>query len=257
MLGSQNGWLLQGFRLMRNWIIGAAALLAVAVPGVAAAQATGYVGALYTDVDADPGGDAEGYGVEGAVAFAGSGSIVFEIDGSITDSDDTDEGYGLVGHVYGRNDNHLFGGFVGIAGSDDTETWTAGVEASKFFTNWTLAGALFYLSNDDADTDGVAINGQARVFVHDNFRLQGNLGFASLESFGADFDTWTYGVGGEYQFSAVPISIGAGWTHAEVDDVDAEADALTLNVRYNWGGTLRDRDRNGASQGDITGFFLF
>ena len=243
---------------MRNWIIGAAALLAVAVPGVAAAQATGYVGVTASNVDTDPGSDADIYGVEGAVAFAGSGSIVFEIDGSITDSDDTDEGYGLVGHVYGRNDNHLFGGFVGISGSNDTDTWTVGVEASKFFANWTLAGALFYLNNDDADADGIGVNGQARMFVHDNFRLQGNLGFASVDVGATDVDVWTYGVGGEYQFAAVPVSVGLGWTHVELDDLNAEADALTLNLRYNWGGTLRDRDRNGASQGDITGIgFLF
>ena len=66
---------------MRNWIIGAAALVAVAAPGVAAAQ-TGYVGVVYGN--ADPGGaaDEDFYGVEGAVAFAGSGSIVFEVDAS-------------------------------------------------------------------------------------------------------------------------------------------------------------------------------
>jgi len=242
---------------MRNWIIGAAAILAVAVPGVAAAQ-TGYVGAAYGNVEVDGADDADFYGVEGAVAFAGSGSIVFEVDAAITDSDDTDEGYGITGHVYSRNDSHLFGGFVGIAGSDDSDTWTAGLEASKFYTNWTLAGAVTYASNDDADADGYGINAQARYFVHDNFRVQGNLGWASVDAGAGDDDVFLYGVGAEYQFAAVPISIGAAWAHAEGDDSGAEADSLGLTLRYNWGGTLRDRDRNGASQADIsgTGFFL-
>src|SRR5690606_25091485 len=111
---------------MRNWIIGAAAVLALAVPGVAAAQ-TGYVGAVISNTEFDAGDDFDAYGVEGAVAFAGSGSIVFEVDAALSDSDDTDTGYGLVGHVYSRNDSHLFGGFVGVAGSDDTETWTVGL----------------------------------------------------------------------------------------------------------------------------------
>jgi hypothetical protein len=237
---------------MRNWIIGAAAIVAVAVPGVAAAQ-SGYVGVDYATVDVDGADEADVYGVEGAVAFAGSGSITFEIDAAITDSDDTDEGYGLTGHIYSRNDSHLFGGFVGIAGSDDSDTWTAGLEASKFYTNWTLAGALFYANNDDADTDGYGVNAQARYFVHDNFRLQGNLGWASIDFGGFDDDAFSYGLGGEYQFASVPVSIGAGWNHVETDDSDIEADSVGVTLRYNWGGTLRDRDRNGASQADIAG----
>ncbi|HYD88772.1 MAG TPA: DUF481 domain-containing protein [Vitreimonas sp.] len=243
---------------MRNWIIGAAAILAVAVPGVAAAQ-TGYVGAAIGNAETDPGDDADFYGVEGAVAFAGSGSIVFEIDASVTDSDDLDTGYGITGHVYGRSDQGLFGGFVGIGGTDDSETWTAGLEASKFYTNWTLAGALFYANNDDFDADGYGVNVQGRFFVHDNFRLQGNLGWAQADFAGGDTDAFIYGVGAEYQFTAAPISIGASWNHAELDDFDAEADSLVGVIRYNFGGTtLRDRDRNGASQADITGAgFLF
>lgn len=240
---------------MRNWIIGAAALLAAAVPGAAAA-ASGYVGAVYSEVEVDGADDAEAYGVEGAVAFSGSGSIVFEVDAAILDSDDTDEAYGLTGHVYSRNESHLFGGFVGIATSDDSDTWTAGLEASKFFTNWTLAGALFYASNDDEEADGYGVNAQARFFVHDNFRLQGNLGWAQVDAGGDDSDAFLYGVGGEYQFSAIPISVGANYNR--VDGDDAEADVLSATLRYNWGGTLRDRDRNGASQADIAGTgFLF
>lgn len=241
---------------MRNWIIGAAAILAVAAPGVAAAQ-TGYVGAVYGNAETDPGDDADFYGIEGAVAFAGSGSIVFEVDASLTDSDDTDTGYGITGHVYSRNDQGLFGGFIGIGGSDDSETWTAGLEASKFYTNWTLAGALYYANNDDADADGYGINAQARYFVHDNFRVQGNLGWASIDAGAGDDDAFVYGIGAEYQFASTPISIGAAWNHAEFSDSNFESDALTLGVRYNWGGTLRDRDRNGASQADITGAGLF
>lgn len=242
---------------MRNWIIGAAALLAVAAPGVAAAQ-TGYVGATYGNIDVDGAGDADFYGVEGAVAFAGSGSIVFEVDASITDSDDLEEAYGLTGHLYSRNDSYLFGGFVGIGSSDDSETWTAGLEASKFFTDWTLAGALYFASNDDADTDVYGINAQGRFFIHDNFRLQGNFGWANVDVGGVgEDDGFTYGVGAEYQFAAAPISIGASYNI--IDSDSAEADVIAAVLRYNFGGTtLRDRDRNGASQADITGVgFLF
>jgi hypothetical protein len=237
---------------MRNWIIGAAAVLAVAAPSVASAQ-TGYVGAIYSTTDIDGVDDElDAYGVEGAVAFAGSGSIVFELDAAVTDSDDADTGYGVIGHVYGRNDDHLFGGFVGIAGSDDSETWTAGLEAAKYFANWTLAGALAYASNDDSDTDGYGVNVEGRVFIHDNFRLNGNIGWANVDSgVGDEDDVMIYGVGGEYQFAALPISVGLGWQTADADA--GNVDTLSLGVRYNWGGTLRDRDRNGASQASVVG----
>lgn len=238
---------------MRNWIIGAAAVLALAVPGVAAAQA-GYVGAAISNTEFDAGDDFDSYGVEGAVAFAGSGSIVFEVDAALSDSDDTDMGYGLVGHVYSRNDSHLIGGFVGVAGSDDSETWTVGVEAAKYYTDWTLAGAVAYGNNDDFGSDGWGANAEARYFINDNFRLNGNIGFATIDydSFGED-DAFSYGLGGEYQFAALPVSVAAGWSHVEFDEVDTEADTLSLAVRYNWGGTLRDRDRNGASQAGVLG----
>ncbi len=237
---------------MRNWIIGAAAMLAVAVPGVATAQ-TGYVGASYGNIDVSGAGDADFYGVEGAVAFAGSGSIVFELNAGLVDSDDFDQAYGLTGHVYSRSDAGLFGAFVGITDSDVVdETWTVGLEASKFYTNWTLAGALFYSDNDGGEAWGV--NVQPRVFIHDNFRLQANLGWADYDGGG---DATRFGLGGEYQFASAPISIGAGWS--TIDSNGPDVDTLSIGLRYNFGGTtLRDRDRSGASQADITGTgFLF
>jgi hypothetical protein len=236
---------------MRNWIIGAAALLAVAAPSVAAAQ-TGYVGVNYGNVDAGGASDEDFYGVEGAVAFAGSGSIVFEVDAAVVDSDDTDSAYGLTGHIYSRNDSHLFGGFVGVADSDDSTTWVGGLEAAKYYTNWTLAGAIFYGNNDDADVDGFGANVEGRVFLSDNFRLNGNIGWASVDSGAGDDDAMLYGVGGEFQFATSPVSIGAGWSTADFDGGDV--DTWTIGARWNFGGqTLMDRDRNGPSQASVVG----
>ena len=236
---------------MRNWIIGAAAILAVAVPSVAAAQ-TGYVGVQYGNSDAGAGADQDFYGLEGAVAFQGSGSIVFEVDAAVIDGDDTDTAYGLTGHVYSRNDSHLFGGFIGVADSDNAgSTWYGGVEANKYFTNWTLAGAVFYGNNDDANADGFGANVEARAFINDNFRVNGNVGYASIDAgAGNDDDVMIYGVGGEYQLASYPISFTAGYQTADFDGGDV--DTWTIGVRYNWGGTLRDRDRSGASQASLT-----
>lgn len=237
---------------MRNWIIGAAALLAFAVPGVAAAQ-TGYAGVVYGNVDVDD-FDADVYGVEGAVAFAGSDSITFEVDASILDGDDSDTASSLAGHIFSRNERHLFGGFVAVTDSNESTTWSAGLEAAKYFADWTFAGALFYASNDDANADGYGANLEARVFATENFRLQGNVGWASVDFDTTDDTALTYGVGGEFQFDGMPVSIAAGYSHTELDDVNADVDAWSVALRYNWGGTLKNRDRNGASQANSSGF---
>jgi hypothetical protein len=236
---------------MRNWIIGAAALLAVAAPSIASAQ-TGYVGVFAGNVDAGGPIDEDFYGIEGAVGGPASGSLNWEIDAAATDSDDADGAIGVTGHLYSRNDSHLFGGFVGVSDSDDSTTWIAGLEANKYFTNWTLAGAVFYGNNDDFDVDGWGLNVEARAFIHDNFRLNGNIGYASVDAGGGgDDDAMIYGVGGEYQLASWPVSFVAGYNTIDFDGGDV--DTWTLGVRYNWGGTLRDRDRSGASQATVTG----
>ncbi|WP_395646063.1 hypothetical protein [Terricaulis sp.] len=232
---------------MRNLIIGAAALLAVAAPGIASAQ-TGYVGVTWASVDADGADTDDVIGVEGAVAFQGSGSINFEVDAAVADSDDSDTVWGLTGHVYSRNDSYLFGGFVGVADGSDSTTWTAGLEAAKYYARWTLAGSLAYANNDDADVDAWGAAVEARVFPTDNFRLSGTIGWASIDSGLGDDDLLELGVGGEYQFEAFPVSIALAYAHDELDEADIDSDTVSVALRYNWGGTLFDRDRRGASQ---------
>ena len=52
---------------MRNWVIAAAAFVAVAaLPSVAAAQATGYVGLDYSNTDVSHADSTDGWGASGA-----------------------------------------------------------------------------------------------------------------------------------------------------------------------------------------------
>ncbi|MGD9980381.1 MAG: hypothetical protein AB7H66_06480 [Hyphomonadaceae bacterium] len=242
---------------MRNWIIGAAALLAVAAPSVAMADATGYVGVNYGNVDAGGAADEDFYGIDTAIGFHGSGSLRFEIDAAVTDGDDTDSAFGVTGHILTDVDHVSWGGFLGVADSDSSDTtWFGGLEANKYFTNWTLAGAIFYGNNDEFDVDGYGVNVEARAFVHDNFRLEGNIGYANIDAGAVDDDVTIYGVGGEYLFASWPISLGARYGTADSDFGDV--DTWSVFARYNWGGgTLRDRDRR-AGQANLTSLgFIF
>lgn len=236
---------------MRSLMIAAAALVAVAAPGVAAAQ-TGYVGAVYANTDIDGIGDGDVYGIEGAVAFQGSGSIGFQFDAALLDSDNADATAALAAHIFSRNDRYLFGGFAALATNDDSTTYEVGVEANKYLNRVTIAGALSYANNDDFDVDGYGVNVQARFFPQDNLRLQASLGWANVDAGFADEDGFTYGVAAEWQPHAIalPISFGAGYQRTDFGPL--EADTLSVSVRYNWGGTLYDRDRNGASQAGLS-----
>lgn len=231
--------------MKKTTILGAAA---VALMAAAPAHAEGgYVGGVYGNVDVGSLGDADFYGVEGA--FAGAN---FEIDGAFLDGDQSDSSVSVAGHLFNRTDTHLFGGFVSLSDASDSTTWTAGLEGNLYFDNVTLAGAVAYGSNDDLDADGYGINTEARFFLSENFRLQGALGWTAVDlGGGLDEDLMTYGVGGEYQFAGAPISLSLNWDTVDGDTVDA--DTLSVGVRYNWGGSLLDRDRHGASQASLVG----
>ncbi|MFT3727952.1 MAG: outer membrane beta-barrel protein [Terricaulis sp.] len=241
---------------MRNWVMAAAALAAVvALPSVAAAQATGYVGLDYANTDTNLSDSNDAWGASGSVAFAGSSSISFEVDAAILDGDNSDTSEALTGHVFTRNDSYLFGGFVGYQHSDAADAWSAGLEANKYWDSFTLAGAVVYANSDDVDTSAWGVNAEGRYFINDNFRVDGDLGWANVDLPGAgnDDNVWSAGVGAEYQFSEAPVSIGAHYSHFEFNDANVDGNVWAVSLRYNFGGSLKDRDRSGASQSSITG----
>lgn len=239
---------------MRKFIIGAAALLAVtAAPGIASA-ATGYVGAVYANTDVDhSSGSNDAWGAQGAVAFGGSSDIGFEVDAALVDSDAADTVSRLAGHVFKRNDSHLLGAFVAADHADGATVWSGGVEGNLYFQNWTLAAAVGYADANDADASAWAANVAARFFASDNLRLDAHVAYANIDyDFGGDDTATVLGVGAEYQFSAAPISVAASYDHDDFDNSNS-ANVWSLAVRYNFGGTLRERDRSGASQADLIG----
>lgn len=242
---------------MRSLIIGAAAFLAVAAPGIAMAQ-TGYADASYASSSVDTGAgddDADGWAVGGAVAFDAY-ALGVQLDASVgsTDADgggESDE-WNVGGHLFTRNADYLVGGFVNFGNVDadaggDSDYWTVGAEGQYYLDRTTLNASVSYTEAEDADLEVTAVDLGATYFFTDNFSVDGGVGFANLEGGGDDADSISAGVGAEYQFAALPISVFGGYAHSEVDDLDLDSDTLSVGVRYNWGGTLFDRNRSGAS----------
>lgn len=243
---------------MKKYLLGAAAALAVAAPGVASAQQTGYVDLGYSSTEIDVLGlsaDGDAWTVGGATSWGGNGSFGGQFDGvfSSTDGDGGDATSLNAGvHLFTRSTNSLIGGFVNYGSTDadaggDFDYWTIGLEGQWYMDRTTFDGALSYSEADDVDAEVTALDLGVTQFLTDNFSLNAGIGFGSLEVTGGDADLNTYGVGAEYQFAAMPISVFGGWTHGEIDDVDVETDTLNVGVRYNWGGSLLERNRSGAS----------
>ena len=59
-------------------------------------------------------------------------------------------------------------------------------------------------------------------------------GVGSLDSGTSEVDTTSYGVNAEWQLSSMPVSLLAGYTHWELDDVPVESEAFTIGARALW-----------------------
>jgi hypothetical protein len=250
---------------MTKYLLGAATALTLISPGVAAAQ-SGYVDFAYSTGDVEVGGfeaDADGWTLGGAAAWDGGGGLGFQVDALVGNSDvdgggDSDA-FNLGGHLFSRDSGHLIGGFINIGeidfgGGAELDYWSFGLEGQLYLSKTTLDGALSYSDADDSNAELTAVDVGITHFVNDNFSLGGDLGFGSIEGGGPDSDVSTLGLGAEYQFASAPISVFGGYRHSEIDDINVEADTFTVGVRYNFGGSLFDRNRSGASLRRATGF---
>jgi hypothetical protein len=244
---------------MRNLILSAAAaLLVCALPGVAAAQ-SGYIDLSYGNNSVDLGGGDADYDVGaigGAVSLdAGSLGVQLGARYANASADGGGDVDGLSGdaHLFTRGQQWQFGAGIGLTSYDggagaDYEDATIAGEALYFMDRATIAGAVSYSTADDLDVDTTAIDGEVRFFPSDNTRLSANVGFGNFDAGGgADDNFVSLGVGGEYQFDAYPVSLFAGYQRTSFDEADVESDSLNVGVRWNFGGSLFDRDRSGAN----------
>lgn len=240
---------------MRNMTVFAGAAVAALMTAGAAHAQSGHVGLSYQSNDTGGGSDVESLALSGAVLL---GSNV-QINGRYADVEDgLVDVWSLDAFLFSRGDSSAFGGFVGYNTVDvgaSLEEWSFGGFGEIYTgnTNWT---AQLGYSDTEGDVRVIHLDGQARHFLTSNFSLQGNLGYGDVEFDGSgSVDYWSGGIGGEFQFTGVPISIHAGWQHYDLDG--GEFDTLGIGARWNFGGaTLLDRSRSGASYQRVTPTFI-
>ena len=236
-----------------------AALLAGAALGVAspALAATGYVGTAYEwrEVETPAGNsDSDGIAINGSVAFDVTESLGYysasnlgvQLDGSYVFVDDENTA-AVTGHLFTRNDDWLWGGYVALADTEDTNVWGVGAEANRYFDQYTVAGTVGWTWLDDIDTDIFGDGGEVRYFLSDSTRIDGGVGWARVDTLGGDDDALTFSIGGERQFTGSPVSAFANYTTAGFDQADVDTNSFQVGLRWNFAPTLIDRDRQGPS----------
>jgi hypothetical protein len=230
--------------MKKTALLAAVAAMFVATPALAG----GHVGVTYGNTDADL-TDGDTWQVEGA--FGGnSGSVGYQFDAGIGSTDagggDIDDRT-IAGHLYWHTDNWNLGAVVATTNLDDgtsVDETVYGIEGSlNLAPNAVLTGSYTVGETEflvDLDTWNADIG--LNYYFTDNFRVSGTLGTGNLDAGGGgDFDTSSYGISAEWQLSSTPVSFTAGWSTIDTD-VFGEYDTLKVGVRWNWGGTLRERD---------------
>lgn len=234
---------------MRTLWIGAATAALLASPAWAD---SGYLGASVTHVEADVGalsGDGEMIGIDGTGAFLLRDRLTFQLDAALTDSDNFDDSQAIGMHLTTGEEDYRVGGFVGFADLGDSDLFAVGAEGATYFGRFTVSGTLAYFDSDDLAGDGFGGGVAGRYFVNRNLRFDAGLNVVNLNSDlpAGDLDAVTFGLGGEFRFPENPLSVFARYAHVEVDDIDADSDAFTFGLRYNFDASLVQRDEDRAS----------
>ena len=236
---------------MKTLFLASAAAAALFAAPAVAQDAIGSVGLTYSNPSIEIAGDdfdADVWTVDGTVAIpANNWTVTFNgaIDYAKAYGEDDTTGAAAAHLTTMVARDVRVGGFVagnGI-GSGDT-VYTVGAEAQKYLAGSTLTGVVAYTSADDLDADIWTIGGDAAFYVMPNLRLNAGVSYNNVDAQFGDIDAWTYGVGGEYEFTGTPFSVAAGYTRADIDSIDV--DTWSLGLRYSFGGGLQARDRAGA-----------
>jgi hypothetical protein len=218
------------------------------------------------------------YGVGGAVALPLRRPLRVQIDAAVL-SWNPNIGHSTTawssGLQVGYQPQHdYFGGFGGAAGYKDAVIYGGGVDFTHYCPKWTVNTQVGYAVENigHSDTWGGRMNVKYFYTPKLSFGVTGS-GFSTTyrystgggstggtttgESYSpqaaASLTATSYsaGVGAEYQFGHSPVSVFTDYEHIWLNPGGANADAVKVGLRWNFGGTLKGRDRAGAG---IPGF---
>lgn len=228
---------------MKKILMGAAAAMAIAAPGIAAADSAD-VGVAYSTTDIDS-FDVDTWTLNGGFVHQLDGNLVLQADGAINRQDfgggtDLGTSYGAV--AFGtRNDSYAFYGFVGLSDLFAASATSYGIGGQYYLSNMTFNGS-YGISDWDGGLDMTNLHVDATYFFTDNLSVTAEAGETDL-----DFtDFTTLGVGATWRPDGSNFTFNAGYRNMDFDNTDG--DQWRLGFTYNMGtASERERSQSGAS----------
>jgi hypothetical protein len=242
---------------MKSLFLATAAVAAFAAAPAFAQDATGSLGLVYNNVKYEAGGSdftSENGKIDAAMAVPVTGDWTVTLDGGFSYNSNAiagEDNSNVDGTIHASTlvNGVRVGAFAGGTSVSSETLWAGGVEAQAYLDKMTLSGSVAYETIDGADLDAWSIAGDVAYFITPAFRVNGGLGWSTIDGGGDNLDTWSANVGGEYQIAETPISIVANYGYGELEDVDLSVNTLTVGFRYSFGGDLQARSRAGADLG--------
>lgn len=237
--------------MKKTALLAAAAALFAATP--AFAQAGGSIGLNYTNIE----DEAEGYQLDGAFGSA-SGSFGFQLDGGFGSIEDADT-QSIAGHAYWNSGGWRVGGvyaYTNLDGGGDSASETAyGIEGTWDLGTQAVVLASYTIGETDlgVDVDTSSFDIGLNYYFTENFRVGASYGFGKLEEGGDEADTGNLRLNTEWQPWTTPVSFTLGYNSFDSDGL-TDADSWSIGARWNFGGSLRERD-NATPFDTRTGFF--
>ena len=187
----------------------------------------------------------------------------------LTDGDDNDQYESMAavgGHLsWHMGDSGLIGILAGygFGSPTDEETWRGGIvgiEGQAYFNQFTLYGqaALLGIGEDDEDEgfddSAFLLRAVARYFVHEDFKLEGEVAYIRGDNVIDDDDNgkgWEWGAMAQMRLFDLPVygslAYRAGDWDATTEGDDAKTQSIMVGLTFLFGSqSLMENDRAGA-----------
>ncbi|MEZ5961222.1 MAG: hypothetical protein R3C30_12450 [Hyphomonadaceae bacterium] len=229
---------------MKKFLLGAAAALAVAAPGVAAADSAD-VGVSFSNTDVGGGFDFDTWTLSGGYVHNLDGNMILQFDGQHNRADfgggtDLGNSYGAVNFGV-RNDTYAFYGFVGLSDLFAISGANFGIGGQYYLPNMTFNGS-YGMTDWDGGLDMSNLHVDGTFFFTDNFGISAEAGHTDI-----DFTDWnTLGVGAVWRPEGSNFTFNAGYRNFDFDGGDA--DQFRIGFTFNIGSSsAKENSQSGAS----------
>lgn len=232
---------------MKKTLLGAAAAIAIATPGAALADTTGYIDLGYESSEYDGGGDFDGLHIGGAIAHDFS-NFGIQADARTANQEwnwggDDSHGYAAV-HAYTNVGTWDVGGFVGLINYYGDGGTMIGAETRTSFGAISLNGAIGYADFGDNDYSALDLRVNGAYFINPNFAITAGVGQTDWDSW-SDSDALDLSVGAAYQLTSGFTLYGE---YIDTDGSNWETETFRIGMRFSInGGNLQNITNNGAS----------